>query len=63
MSRSVVVDVSQDSEIVQREVFGPVASVQRFSADEEAIAWANGVAYGLAVQEYTDIKHVMVKLQ
>ncbi len=32
----------------QREVFGPVVSVQRFSSDEEALAGANGVRYGLA---------------
>ena len=38
---SVVVDVAQDSEIAQREVFGPVVTVQRFSDEAEAIAWAN----------------------
>jgi len=32
--------------MVQREVFGPVVSVQRYPSDEEAIAWANGVDYG-----------------
>ena len=33
----------QDSEIVQREVFGPVVTVQRFGDDDEAIRWANDV--------------------
>src|SRR5215218_2792952 len=36
---TVVVDVGQSDEIVQREVFGPVVTVQKFGADDEAIAW------------------------
>src|SRR5437764_349426 len=50
---AVVVDVDQTDEIVQREVFGPVVSVQRFAADEEAIAWANDVPYGLSASVWT----------
>jgi 1-pyrroline dehydrogenase len=45
---TVIADVAQDSEIVQREVFGPVVTVQRFQDEDEAVAWANGVDYGLA---------------
>jgi 1-pyrroline dehydrogenase len=50
---TIVTDVSQDSEIVQREVFGPVVTVQRLPSDDEAIAWANGVDYGLAASVFT----------
>ncbi len=50
---TVVTDVGQDAEIVQREVFGPVVSVQRFSSDDEAIAWANDVRYGLSASVWT----------
>jgi aminobutyraldehyde dehydrogenase len=50
---TVVVDVEQTDEIVQKEVFGPVVTVQRFAADDEAIRWANDVPYGLSASVWT----------
>ena len=50
---SVVVGVDQSAEIVQQEVFGPVVTVQRAADEDEAIAMANGVEYGLAASVWT----------
>ena len=50
---TVVTGVRQDDEIVQQEVFGPVVTVQPFRTEEEAIALANGVPYGLASSVWT----------
>jgi 1-pyrroline dehydrogenase len=51
---TIVTDVSQDSEIVQDEVFGPVVTVQPFASDDEAIEMANGVRYGLAASVFSE---------
>ena len=50
---TVVTGVRQDDRIIQEEVFGPVITVQPFTTEEEAVALANGVPFGLASSVWT----------
>jgi betaine-aldehyde dehydrogenase len=50
---TVISGLRQDDELIQDEIFGPVITIQRFTAEEEALRWANGVKYGLAASVWT----------
>ncbi len=50
---TVVAGLTQDDEMIQNEIFGPVITVQKFTDEADAVAKANGVDYGLASSVWT----------
>ena len=52
---TVIAGLEQDDEMIQREIFGPVITVQQFSDEEQAIEWANATKYGLAASVDADV--------
>jgi betaine-aldehyde dehydrogenase len=51
---TVLTDVQQSWEIIQKEVFGPVVTIQRAATDDQMLEWANGVGYALAAGVWTN---------
>jgi succinate-semialdehyde dehydrogenase/glutarate-semialdehyde dehydrogenase len=62
MQPVVLKDVSHNMDIVQEEIFGPVAPVIRFETDEELIEMANDTIYGLASYFYSQNIHRVWKV-
>jgi betaine-aldehyde dehydrogenase/5-carboxymethyl-2-hydroxymuconic-semialdehyde dehydrogenase len=50
---TLIIPRSNDSEVVQNEIFGPVLTFQTFSSETEGVALANSTAYGLSAVIYT----------
>ncbi|WGM20499.1 aldehyde dehydrogenase family protein [Paenarthrobacter sp. OM7] len=51
---TVLTNVTNDMDIVQQEVFGPVLPIVPFDTYDEAIEWANSTVYGLTAYVFTE---------
>lgn len=51
---TVIEGLDQQCRTNQEEIFGPVVTIQPFDTEEEALAMANGVRYGLATSVWTN---------
>jgi betaine-aldehyde dehydrogenase len=58
---TVVTGLTQEDEMIQEEIFGPVLTVQRFAHESEALALANGVRFGLAASIWTRNHEIAVR--
>ncbi|MCE2647719.1 MAG: gamma-aminobutyraldehyde dehydrogenase [Streptomycetaceae bacterium] len=59
---TVIADLRQDDELIQKEIFGPVITVQKFTDETQAVSMANGVDYGLASSVWTTNHGVAMRM-
>jgi aldehyde dehydrogenase (NAD+) len=50
---TVFLDTPEDARVMKEEIFGPVAHINTFETEEEAIRWANDTEFGLYAAVYT----------
>jgi lactaldehyde dehydrogenase/glycolaldehyde dehydrogenase len=61
---TVLTDVTQDMDIMQQEVFGPVTPIMPFDSFDEAVSISNASRYGLSAYLFTnDLTRVMRTVQ
>lgn len=58
----VIGNIAQDAEIIQKEVFGPVLTIQQVKNDEEALHIANDVPFGLAASVWSSNIHRAMRI-